>query len=320
MHKLIAAAVALSCLACVSTSAVGRAGERQHFTLEEAQAIVASLEAKGPEADKAPATLDEAVEILKADDISHFDVGASFAATDTTPAGKALAAQLQLAWGEDQHIVSDLIDRATFNLNEELQSLLKRESIKGLSEKEAARKNRLEKALDEMSGVSNALTQLGDQHITQGIALAKEVIAASPNEYLGYRVAADYYRLTEDWAAFDTTVKKLEELNPTSNGLVFARAMEALQRNGDRSKAVDLLKKALETDPKFTRARAQLLLAQPNIDAAWAEFEALKAAQPHHQIVAWVGPTLEAEREALIAAAERATDRQLGGVQNLRPR
>jgi len=206
-------------------------------------------------------------------------------------------------------VVSDLINRATFNLKEERQLLSKRAVTKGLNDKEQARLKTLDNALDEMSGVSVALTRLGDDHIATGIKDAKAVIDGAPNEYLGYRVAADFYRLTEDWTNFDATVKKLEELNPKSNGLVFAKAMEALQRKNDRPAAVALLKQALETDPKFTRARAQLLLAESNVDAAWADYEALKAVQPRHQIVAWIGPTLDAERESLIATVDRSTSR-----------
>src|SRR5437868_5598820 len=85
--------------------------------------------------------------------------------------------------------------------------------VTGLDAKAQVRCGHLEKALDETSGVSNALTRLGDEHITEGIKEAKDVIAANPNDYLGYRVAADFYRLTEDWANFDIAVKKLEELN-----------------------------------------------------------------------------------------------------------
>jgi len=316
MKQLIALFVFVV-LGCASQSAVSRAGEHQRLSLEEARGIVAHLHQTPTPAE--PKSLDEAVELLKTDELPALTVGADFASRDTTPQGKALQAQMELAMGEAQHIVSDLVDRATFNLKEEYQALAKRQATKGLDAKEQARFDRLEKALDQLSGVSNALTQLGGEHIAAGIKLAKEVIAATPNDYLGYRVAADFYRLTEDWASFDETVKKLEALNPSSNGLVFARAMEALQRNNDRSKAVDLLKQALANDPKFTRARAQLLLASPNLEDAWKEFEALKGAQPNHQIVAWVGPALEAEREALQAAAERSS-RKAEAMDMIRPR
>ncbi|MBK7859176.1 MAG: hypothetical protein IPJ65_11260 [Archangiaceae bacterium] len=321
MKKLTLLFVFALAFSCAGTSAVTRASEHQNLSLEEAQTIVSTLEKKsgGETPAPQPKTLDEAVELLKSDEISSFAVGADFAAKDTSPQGKALDAQIELAWGEAQHIVSDLLDRATFNLHEEYQLLAKRSATKGLDAKEQARFTQLEKALDEMAGVSNALTKLGDEHIATGIKKAKDVIAANPNEYLGYRVAADYYRLTEDWANFDVAVKKLEELNPKSNGLVFARAMEAMQRTQDRSKAVTLLEQALQNDPKFTRARAQLLLAHSNIDSAWSVYEALKAAQPHHQIVAWVGPTLEAEREAITAVAERAAARQ-NTLELVRPR
>lgn len=43
------------------------------------------------------------------------------------------------------------------------------------------------------------------EHLANGLALANKVIKANPKDYLGYRVAADSYRLRRDWKGFDRT-------------------------------------------------------------------------------------------------------------------
>src|SRR5438132_460887 len=87
----------------------------------------------------------------------------------------------------------------------------------------------------------------------QGMSLryAREVIARAPDNYQGYRVAADYYRMREHWADFDAALAKLTALNPSSNGLLFLRGVSALYREGDVPKADQLFRQALEKDPKF---------------------------------------------------------------------
>ncbi len=125
--------------------------------------------------------------------------------------------------------------------------------------------------------------------------LAQAVIDAAPSDYEGYRVAADYYHQREAWAKFDEMVKKLEALNPSSNGLVFLRAEAARDRDHDPAAANRLFKEALTRDAKFARAQVALLVLQPDLAGAHAELQHLKAINPSHQVVVWVGPTLERE-------------------------
>ncbi len=317
MKPIFLAVCALVVAGCSNTAAVVRVADRHNLTLDEATAVVGQFEARQKAAlPAAPKSLEDVLEILKRDEVSGFQQGVDFAAKDGTPKGKTLQAQIELAWGEAQHILADLLDRATFNLREEYQALTRRASARQLTAKEAARRDALQKTLTDVSGLDSALQKLGDEHITQGIAVAKQVIDAAPNEYTGYRVAADYYRLREDWTQFDTAVKKLDELNPGSNGLVFARAMESIERKGDRAKAVELLNQALTKDPAFTRARAQLVLAHSSIESAYQEFQKLKTNNPNHQIVLWLGPALEAEYESFTSAADVNVDTQIR-LQNL---
>lgn len=317
MRLLIAAATAASLLACSSTSAVIRVTDSRNLSLSEAQTVVTAFQERRAAAAASndplaqPKSLDDVTEILKRDELTLFPAGVAFASKDQSVKGKTLLAQIELAWGEAQHMLSDLLDRATYQLKNEHQSLTRRASSRALTEQETARLKALDDTLLDVAGVSEALTRLGDEHIGKGIEVAKGLIASAPDDYQGYRVAADYYRLRDEWPQFDATIAKLQALNPDSNGLVFARAMEALQRKNDRAKATELLGQALAKDPKFTRARAQLLLAQTGIDAAWSEFEKLKAESPNHQIVRWVGPALQAERESYEHEAIEGINTQL---------
>jgi hypothetical protein len=315
---MIGAVVASSC--ATETAAV-RVVEGHNLSPEQAQAVVSEFQSKRPSTVgsdplSSATTTEQALEILRRDQLELFPKGLEIAGKDQSVQGRALAAQLELAWGEAQHILSDLLDRATSELRDERQSLTRRAAAKPLSEKETARLDVLNKTLEEVAGMSDALTTLGNDHLKKGITAAEAVIAANPNDYVGYRVAADCYRIEEDWPKFDEAMKKLTELKPDSNGLIFARAMEALERNHDRKKALDLLAEALVKDPKFTRARTQRLLAHDSVEDAWREYQELKQESPNHQVVVWLGPALEREYESY-EAEQRASERTQHSLQLL---
>lgn len=328
MTRLTVLLLAVLISGCSNTSAAIKASDDHALTADQSRQLIAAFEARQTAVQTNDplargTTLDDAVEILKRDEFALFPTGAEIAEKDGSPKGRIVQAQIELAWGEAQHIVSDLLARATRNLRDEKVELLRKQSAKPLDEAETASLQSLEKTLDEVAGLSTALTTLGDEHISKGIAVAEVAIQQAPDDYAGYRVAADFYRLREDWAKFDETIAKLEKLNPDSNGLVFARAMDALTRQGERGKAIELLNKALVTDPKFTRARAQLVLAHTELDPAWKEFQALKESTPNHQIVTWLGPTLEAEHKSLENRARRARGvqwRMLDRIQSKEPK
>ena len=141
--------------------------------------------------------------------------------------------------------------------------------------------------------MAEALALLAAEHSAAGARHAREIIAAAPTNYQGYRVAADYYRLRERWEEFDDTVAKIEILKPDSNGLLFLRGVSALYREGDGPKADRFFRAALARDPKFVRAQAQLVRSQRGLAAKRAEYLKLKELNPHHQIVVWAGPGLE---------------------------
>jgi len=216
-----------------------------------------------------------------------------FASAEGSPRGKALAAQILIAWGDGQHLLGGLLDRAGHDLDRYRAKLERKQAAGKLGAADAERLQRVNKSLSDLEGVERALRLVGNKHISDGMKLAEQVIAAAPSDYEGYRVAADFYHLREDWTSFDAMVKKIEALKPDSIGLLFLRAEAARDRDHDNAAAGKLFKEAVTRDPKFTRAQVALLVLQPDLNGAHTEYLKLKQINPNHQIVIWMGPVLE---------------------------
>ena len=131
------------------------------------------------------------------------------------------------------------------------------------------------------------------EHVATGAQIAQQVIAAHPDSYLGYRVAADYYALRAEWALFDAMILKIEETRPESNRLLFLRGTAAMRREQDRGKASSYFQKAVERDPKFARAQAHLMIVQISAADTFEQYERLEKINPRHQIVRWAGNVIE---------------------------
>jgi tetratricopeptide (TPR) repeat protein len=252
-----------------------------------------------------PRSLDDVLEILRRDQISLFPDGAKYAAQHEGPEALALEAQIELSWGEGQKILADLLERSSAQLRAHERTLELKERAGTLKERDRGRLDTLKKTVNDLAGISQALVRVGGRHLQAGIEAAKKVIDQAPSDYHGYRVAADYYRLNEDWARFTEMVTKIEALKPDSNGLNFLRGMEALERYGDRQKAEGFFRRALERDPKFSRAQVELLLSKSSIVEAHEALEKLREMSPHHQIVVWAAPAIDAEYESFRAHEER---------------
>src|SRR5256885_2191297 len=78
-----------------------------------------------------------------------------------------------------------------------------------------------------------ALRLLAAEHVAAGVEDAQKYIAQKPDDYVGYRIAADAARLRNQWKEFSENVAKVEEKNPDSNGLVFLRGVASQMRDGD---------------------------------------------------------------------------------------
>lgn len=288
MRIAVALLVAFS-TACATTPVEKCQPARAGLSFEEAKAIVADFEARQLKQRAAsplrePKSLDDVLEILKLDDMTFFAAGVKFALEQDGVGARALAAQTELAWGDAQLAVGRLMNELAARLETVARTAEQKNDPSAVIVRDQLRATR---------GVAEALARLASEHFAAGRKLARDVIDAAPRDYQGYRVAADYYRLREEWSEFDAMVGKLAELNPESNGLGFLRGVAALERDGDAAKAQALLRTALEKDPKFVRAQAQLVRTQPTLRDAYMEFRKLKELSPNHQLVVWAGEYME---------------------------
>ena len=114
------------------------------LTVEEAERIV--REARGafahPDSQnplRQPKSLDDVLAILRTDQIDLFAAGVAFAEKDASPRAKALQAQIEIAWGENQRIVAQLLDGLSGELREEILELRESEAAGKLSPADAER-------------------------------------------------------------------------------------------------------------------------------------------------------------------------------------
>ncbi len=288
----------VSAVACATaTPPAERPARTVGMSLAQATELVASFEAKQVPAGKKPApptSTDECLAVLKSDRIDLFPDAIAFLATQATPEAAALRAQVELAWGEAELTVAEVLASLADRLDERVRALMVRKvagAERAALEADGA-KLRLYRETDE------ALRLLAAEHVAAGMAGAQKVIAERPDDYVGYRVAADGHRLRNEWREFSAMIVKVEESNPDSNGLVFLRGVAAQLRDGDAVEASKLYRQALERDPQFVRAQAQLVLVQTNIFEQKKELERLRAIAPDHQIVRWAGPGIDEEHQA----------------------
>ncbi len=270
------------------------------MSLEEANGIVAAFVARHAQPDPEepllkPKSLDEVLEILGRDQIDLFAAGAAYAAGQEGILAKALHAQIELSWGDADMVLADILRESAARARPHKQKLRAKAE---LTDAEKTELESLSAAITEGTGTSKALMVIAAAHFEKGSALAREVIAANPDDYSGYRVAADYYRLQQDWAKFDEMVAKIEAAKPDSIGLVFQRGMAAADRDDDRTKAAALLSDALDRDPGFTRAQAMLVVWAGSVADAYAAYKKLEALNPKHQIVVWAGERIERSHAA----------------------
>ena len=163
----------------------------------------------------------------------------------------------------------------------------------------------LRKTFDEYGSLVESLVLTANDHYLRGADVARKIIRDYPEAYQGYRVLADFYRITQDWTKFDEMVAKIEARNPESVGLLFLRGVEARDRKGDPNQAKSYLEQALWRDQLFVRARVHLLLTQDTDEGVDRQYELLRRASPYHQIVLW-GPSLMAKAYVAKRAQEAA--------------
>lgn len=300
LTALFVVVIAVGC-ATAAPAPAERPARTVGLSLHEATALVLSFEQKQVPPGKrpaAPTSLEECLAVLKSDRLDLFPDAIKFLEAQSTPEATALRAQLRLAWGEAELTVAEVLASLADRLDERVRAL----QVRKLAAADRAALEADQARLNLYRDTDQALRLLAAEHVAIGMDDAQKVIADKPDDYVGYRVAADAHRLRSEWREFSAMVVKVEESNPDSNGLVFLRGVAAQMRDGDAVEASKLYRQALERDPQFVRAQAQLVLVQTNIFEQKKELEKLRAMAPDHQIVRWAGPGID---EAYQVAAER---------------
>ncbi len=278
--------VMLSLGACATAPAAMRAADTAWLTQADAERVTAAwLRKVAPDPRREPRSLDDVLDALRRDRIDDFAAAYRFTVEHAAdPRARALGAQLQLSWGEDELIVAEILWHETMHSRERVR-------------------------LD-IGALRAALARDARAHLELGAELARGVIATSPGDYHGYRLAADYYRTVGDWPSFDRAIAQIELMHPQSIGYLFLRGMEQLARYHDRHRAAAFFRAALERDPKFARAEVQLLLARGGIASEWDDYRKLAAISPDHQIVVWLGPFIERQHARWLEEGSRHDLRQ----------
>jgi hypothetical protein len=283
----IAIFVSLVLGACGGTSAPVEAPHRAigartspDMSIEEARSIVARFEEGQARATPAgpldhPTTLDDVRAIVRTDQVDLFPAAIERVAGEEGTEARALHAQLELSWGEAQLIVAHVLGTATGELR-----------------RAAGDDPEYRRSIADAEELALALELVANEHVERGSALAGELLIDDPDHYLGYRVAADSYRLRHQWSRFDAEVARLRSLRPTSTGLKFLLGAAAIEREGDEDAAERLLREALSEDPEFTRAQVQLLFAQDSLPEMNRELARLERMNENHQVVTWAGPVI----------------------------
>jgi len=272
------------------------------MSLEQAQGILSELGKKLAEGDaqnplRSPKSLDDVLAVLQSDQVDLFPAAVKLAKADPSPRAQTLAAQIELAWGENLRIVAQIIDALSADLREEARELAELDAAGKATPQEKQRLERVETLVNEEGPIVSALSRVAPTHIREGAALAERLVKTTPEGYEGYRVLADYHRIRSDWPAFDAMVKEVEQKNAGSVGLLFLKGISDAERKGDLEGGIRQLREALAKDPKFCRAQAQIVFMSTGLTAKFEEYSKLKAMNPKHQLVVVAGPVIEAVNE-----------------------
>lgn len=235
-------------------------------------------------------TFQDTLEILRADNIALFPAGIRAAMVIHGVKGRAMVAQMELAWGE----ALLMLGQAQLKVLKRLEPhKSKQQALLDAGQLDAAKSAEFKEfcdAYDQSEALANALVRVGHHRVEVGGEAASQVIAEFPRSYLGYRVAADFYRLTQNWASFDEVMHKLQQLNPVSVGLAFQKGAAAKDRSGDLKSARRWFSLALSRDARFTRASVHRVMSQDSYIEFERAFQKFRTAHPDHQLVLWTAP------------------------------
>ncbi len=301
---------ALSLAGCSGTQKNADSPDNYSFSPAEASEYLRELRGDQGAQGEGPKTIEEVFVILRKDELSRFDGAARLVENMKGVEALSIRAIVHLMRADIYLTVADLLkDMGSRARAERERLVVKEEHGSTLTEEEEQRVEELSQKGRSWAKTDAALRVLQETERAAGGSLAQEAVQLYPKEPSGYRAAAYFYYLDNNWLRFDDMMKPLEEVEGKDAGLSYLRAMESLYREANRKRARASLEEALAANPQLVRAQAKLVLVHDDIARRHEELVQLKTLNPTHPIVALVGPEIIAEYEATRAIEEaRSSD------------
>ena len=265
----------------------------------DARAFIAQIQReRGIALDQTPvSSMDQLLQALSDDQVGRFASAEQLVAGKPGIEALTLHATLELAWSDDFTTFARILDELRKRAEFEVKRLRTKQSGAPLTEAEAKSLERSEKNAAFDAKAKLALSVLAAEHLRTARGILDQALREFPKEPLTYRVAAYLSLLSREWPDFDAAMSWFVETETKDAGLVYLRALEALNRRRVPKDATLLFREALRLNPKLVRAQAKLVLSEDGIDATFAEFEKLRAAAPLHPMVSILGPSITSDYE-----------------------
>jgi tetratricopeptide (TPR) repeat protein len=279
----------------------------------DARAFIAEVQReRGIPIDQTSVTsIEQVLQVVGDDQVGRFSSATQVVAGKPGIEALTIHAIIELAWSDDfttfARILAELEKRAAFEVD---RLSKKSETSQALTDAEAKgmEQNKRNAAFDAKAKL--ALELLAAEHLHSAADLVDQALRQYPKEEMTYRVAAYLSLLSREWPNFDTAMSWFADTEAKDAGLVYLRALEALNRRRVPKNATALFREALRLNPKMVRAQAKLVLSEDGIDAKYGEFEKLRAVAPEHPMVSLLGPSIISDFELSSSFREALAARQ----------
>jgi hypothetical protein len=293
-------ALLITLLGCGGSTHSADSPAAAEMTPTDAQAFIAQIQRERSIAvDQSPVRdMEQLLQVVSEDQVGRFSSAEQLVAGKPGIEALALHATIELAWSDDFTAFARILDELRKRAEFEVKRLkTKRESGRGLTDAESKdlEKNQKNAAFDTKARL--ALSVLAEVHLHNAGVVVDQALLQFPNDPMTYRVAAYLSLLSREWPDFDTAMSWFADSETKDAGLVYLRALEALNRRRVPAAATALFREALRLDPKMVRAQAKLVLSEEGIDATYREFEKLRADAPKHPMVSLLGPSITSDYE-----------------------
>ncbi|HEY3253893.1 MAG TPA: hypothetical protein VGJ91_08105 [Polyangiaceae bacterium] len=264
----------------------------------EARAFITQVtRERGIPIDQTPvANMDQLFQAVSQDQVGRFASAILLVAGKPGIDALTIHATIELAWSDDfttfARILDELRKRAAFE-SDRLRT--KQTSSLGLSDAETKDLAQSQKNAEFDAKAKLALSVLAAEHLQTASSAVDQALRQFPKDPKTYRVAAYLSLLSREWPDFDTAMSWFAESEAKDAGLVYLRALEALNRRRVPKDATALFRESLRLNPQMVRAQAKLVLSEDGIDRTFAEFEKLRAAAPQHPLVSILGPSITSD-------------------------